>query len=62
MECFDLKKFLPCLLKVLVGLGVVLAGLGVVALILWLPPWQAEQVRGRLDKPADEYRLATLGR
>ena len=60
MAFSELKKFLPCLLKVLVGLGVVLAGLGVVGLILWLPPWQAEHVRGRLDKPADEYRLATL--
>ena len=60
MAFSELKKFLPCLLKVLVGLGVVLAGLGVVGLILWLPAWQAEHVRGRLDKPADEYRLATL--
>ena len=41
-------------------MGVGLVGLGVVALILWLPPWQAEHVRGRLDQPADEYRLATL--
>ena len=57
----DEKKFLPCLLKVLVRLGVGLAGLGVVALILWLPPWQVEQVRVRLDKPEKyEYRLATL--
>ncbi len=56
----DVKKFVARWRKELVGLGVGLAGLGVVALILWLPPWQAEQVRGRLDQPADEYRLATL--
>lgn len=31
-----------------------------VALLWWVPPWQVEQVRGRLDEPADEYRLATL--
>ena len=61
MAFSELKKFLSCLLKVLVGLGLGLAGLGVVALILWLPPWQAEHVRGRLDKPEKyEYRLATL--
>ena len=60
MAVSELKKFRPCLLKGLVGLGLGLAGLGVVALILWLPAWQAEHVRGRLDKPVDEYRLATL--
>ena len=60
MAFSDVKKFLPYLLKVLVWLGLGLAGLGVVVLISWLPPWQVEHVRGRLDKPADEYRLATL--
>ena len=60
MAFSDVKKFIASWRKELGGLGVVLGGLGVVALILWLPPWQAEHVRGRLDKPADEYRLATL--
>ena len=60
MAFSDVKKFVSSWRKVLVWLGLSLAGLGVVALILWLPPWQAEHVRGRLDKPADEYRLATL--
>ena len=60
MTFSDVKKFVVRWRKELVGLGVGLAGLGVVALILWLPSWQAEHVRGRLDQPADEYRLATL--
>ena len=60
MAVSELKKFLTSWRKELVVMGVGLAGLGVVALILWLPPWQAEHVRGRLDKPADEYHLATL--
>ena len=38
-----------------------LVGVGLVVWALWcIPSWQVEQVRGRLDKPADEYRLATL--
>ena len=45
-----LKKFVSSWRKELVVMGVGLAGLGVVALILWLPPWQAEHVRGRLDQ------------
>ena len=60
MAFSDVKKFVASWRKELVVMGVGLAGLGVVALILWLPPWQAEHVRGRLDQPADEYRLATL--
>ena len=60
MTFSDVKKFVASWRKELVVMGVGLAGLGVVALILWLPPWQAEHVRGRLDQPADEYRLATL--
>ena len=35
--------------------------LSFVVLSLWhVPPYQVEQVRGRLDKPVDEYRLAKL--
>ena len=50
MADFDLKKFF--LLAVLVPVAVA---------ILWsVPPWQMEQVRGRLDKSVDEYHLATL--
>ena len=61
MECFDLKKFFSnwrgVLLLFLGGLAV----LGPVGWALWcIPPWQVEQVRVRLDEPADEYRLATL--
>ena len=61
MECFDLKKFFPIWRGVLLVLG----GLVVLGLVVWalwcIPPWQVEQVRVRLlDKPTDEYRLATL--
>ena len=35
--------------------------LSFVVLSLWhVPPYQVEQVRGRLDRPVDEYRLAKL--
>ena len=37
-----------------------LAVLVAVALLWCVPPWQVEQVRLHLDKPADEYRLAKL--
>ena len=61
MACFDLKKFAPIWRGVLLVLG----GLVVLGLVVWalwcIPPWQVEQVRGRLDTPEkDEYRLATL--
>ena len=60
MECFDVNKFSPTWRGVLLVLGVLVV-LGLVVWALWcIPPWQVEQVRVRLDKPADEYRLATL--
>ena len=63
MACFDLKKILPSWqggLRLLGWLGV--AGLlgFIVWALLWLPPQQVEQVRERLDKTADEHRLAIL--
>ena len=51
MVDFDWKKFF--LLAVPVALAVAI-------LLVVLPRWQVEQIRGRLDKPADEYRLETL--
>ena len=54
---FDLKKFFLRWRMYL--LAVVVAAVAVA--ILWcVPPWQVEQVRVRLNEPADEYRLATL--
>ena len=54
MAGFDLKKFFLRWRMYLLAVPMA------VALLWWVPPWQVEQVRGRLDEPADEYRLATL--
>ena len=59
MTFSDVKKFVSNWRKELVVIGVVLGGLGVVALILCLPQWQAEHVKEypyELAKLTDEYR------
>ena len=56
MAGFDLKNFF---LRWRMYLLAVLVAAVVVALLWCVPPWQVEQVRGRLDK-SDEVRLASL--